>query len=244
MHRTRRWGGLQIGLVDGNELFGKHHPAGSLIECIAGELISLGDIGNLRHACCQCLGAVRLETAGELVVIVQRLRIGRLGDGHRPGYLVKPTQVVLQLIECVRHWAEGGGIGHRIARRWVDLAYALLDDALQRGLTSLQVGALFPGSLHQSCGVAPAGSIDDQISFERSRIDFQRSERSRHVTAAAGLVSKVLQPPCQAGLFECGLLLCGTGRLQVDLLPNTFHLGAELSNTFGDLHRPTDRGRA
>jgi hypothetical protein len=106
---------------------------------------------------------------------------------------------------------------------------------VQCSLSGFQVDALLTRTLHQCRRVATARATNDQIPFECGRVDLQRSQQSRHVTAAAGLVSQLLQPACQSGLLECCLLLGGACRLEVDLVPNTFHLSTELSNPFGDL---------
>jgi len=82
MRRAGRGSRLQVGLVNGNELFGEQHPAGPLVQCPAGQLVGLSDVGNLGHASRRRLGMVGLESAVELGMILQRLAVGRLGDGH------------------------------------------------------------------------------------------------------------------------------------------------------------------
>ena len=116
-------------------------------------------------------------------------------------------RIGLELVAGVGHRAKSCGVRHRVARRGVDAAYALLDNAAQGGFACLEVGPLLACAPQQCGGVPPTGTVDDEVPLEGCGVDLQRSERSGDVAAAACLLGELLEPSRQPRLLECGLLL-------------------------------------
>ena len=158
-----------------------------------------------------------------------------LGDGHRPGHLVQPPQVGLELGRGLGHRAEQLDVGHRVPGGRVDPAYALGGEVPQRGLPGLQLGAAVLGPPDQGGRLAPARAAHDQVALEGGGVDLQRPEQAAHVAAAGGLVGDLLESAGEPGLLTGGLLLGRPGRLEGDLVADPFHLGPQLPDPLGDL---------
>jgi len=106
--------------------------------------------------------------------------------------LIQATQIRFELVASVRHLPKSCGVRNRVARRGVDAAYALLDNAAQRGFACLEVGPFRARSLQQCGGVPSASTVDDQVALEGCGVDFQRPERSSNVATAGCLLRDVL----------------------------------------------------